>query len=103
MAVVFTSTIKMDESGKWFIEIEDAIDPDDVRKEICFDLDEYESKIEEMGSEYGGHIDEVRWLKDENVPPFVVDEIRVKMAELRAKIEEKLGEPITPVTDKKLT
>ncbi|MBA1432663.1 MAG: hypothetical protein FAF04_03490 [Epsilonproteobacteria bacterium] len=103
MAVLFTSTIKVDDSGKWFIEIEDATDPDDVRKEICFDLDEYESKIEEMGSEYGGHIDEVRWLKDENVPPFVVDEIRVKMAEQRAKIEEKLGEPITPVTDKKLT
>jgi len=103
MGVVFTSTIKVDDAGKWFIEIEDATDPDDIRKEVCFDLDEYETKIEEMGSDYGGHIDEVRWLKDENVPPFVVDEIRVKMAEQRAKIEEKLGEPITPVTDKKLT
>ncbi|SFV69567.1 hypothetical protein MNB_SM-6-378 [hydrothermal vent metagenome] len=103
MGVVFTSTIKVDDAGKWFIEIEDATDSDDIRKEVCFDLDEYETKIEEMGSDYGGHIDEVRWLKDENVPPFVVDEIRVKMAEQRAKIEEKLGEPITPVTDKKLT
>jgi len=99
--VVFTSTIKLNENGQWFIELEDAIDPDDRRIEICSDLDEYEAKIEEMGSEYGGHIDEVKWLKDDNVPPVVVDEIRVKMAEQRAKIEEKLGEPITPVAEKK--
>ncbi|QOP45304.1 hypothetical protein [Sulfurimonas paralvinellae] len=101
MGVVFSSTIKIDENAKWFIEIEDATDPDDIRREVCFDLDEYETKIEEMGSEYGGHVDEVKWLKDENVPPVVVDEIRVKMAEQRAKIEEKLGEPLTPVAEKK--
>ncbi|HFB53173.1 MAG TPA: hypothetical protein ENJ67_00440 [Sulfurimonas autotrophica] len=101
MGVVFTSTIKIDDTGKWFIEIEDAMDETDIRREVCFDLDEYETKIEEMGSEYGGHIDEVKWLKDDNVPPVILDEIRVKMAEQRAKIEEKLGEPITPVAEKK--
>ncbi len=100
MGVVFTSTIKIDETGKWFIEIEDATDESDVRKEICFDLDEYEHKIEEMGAEYGGHLDEVKWLKDEDVPQFIIDEIRVKMAEQRAKIEEERGEPITPVAEK---
>jgi hypothetical protein len=100
MGVVFTSTIKMDDNGQWFIEIEDATDENDVRREVCFDIDEYETKIEEMGDEYGGHIDEVRWLKDENVPPVVLDEIRVKMAEQRAKIEEKTGEPITPFLEK---
>jgi hypothetical protein len=31
----------------------------------------------------------------------VKGEIRLKMAEQRAKIEEKLGEPITPVAEKK--
>ncbi len=98
--VTFTSTIKLDDSDKWFIELRDITDPDDERVEVCFDLDEYETKIEEMGADYGGHIDEVKWLKDENVPPFILDEIRLKMAEQRAKIEEKLGEPITPVAEK---
>jgi len=101
MGVVFTSTIKMDDTGKWYIEIEDAIDEDDVRVEACFDLNEYEKKIEEMGAEYGGHIDEVKWLKDENVPQVVIDELRVKMAERREKIEEERGEPITPVAQRK--
>jgi len=99
--VVFTSTIKIDENAKWFIELQDITDEEDIRTEVCSDLDEYETKIEEMGADYGGHIDEVKWLKDENVPPVVLDEIRVKMAESRAKIEEKLGEPITPVAEKK--
>jgi hypothetical protein len=101
MAVVFTSTIKLDDSDKWYIEIEDATDPDDIRKEVCFDLDEYETKIEDMGAEYGGHIDEVRWQKDDNIPIVVIDEIREKMAQQRAKIEEERGEPITPVAQRK--
>jgi len=100
MGVVFTSTIKIDDTGKWYIEIEDAIDENDVRVEACFDLDEYEKKIEEMGAEYGGHIDAVKWRKDDNVPQVVIDELRVKMAEQRAKIEEERGEPITPVAQK---
>jgi len=99
--VVFTSTIKVDDSGKWFIELQDITDAENIETEVCSDLDEYETKIEEMGAAYGGHIDEVKWLKDENVPPFVIDEIRLKMAEQRAKIEEELGEPITPVAEKK--
>jgi hypothetical protein len=99
--VVFTSTIKLDDTDKWFIELKDITDEDDIRTEICADLDEYETKIEELGADYGGHIDEVKWLKDDNVPPMVLDEIRVKMAEQRAKIEEELGEPITPVAEKK--
>ena len=100
MGVVFTSTIKVDDTGKWFIEIEDVTDETDVRREVCFDIGEYETKIEAMGDEYGGHIDEVKWLKDENVPPVVLDEIRVQMAEQRAKIEEKTGEPLTPFLEK---
>jgi DNA-directed RNA polymerase subunit F len=100
MAVVFTSTIKIDDTGKWYIELSDVTDEENQESVVCFDMDEYETKIEEMGAEYGGHIDEVRWLKDENVPPFVLDEIRVIMAERRQKLEEEIGEPITPVTDK---
>jgi hypothetical protein len=100
MAVIFTSTIKLDDSGKWYIELTDITDKEDQESIVCFDMDEYETKIEEMGAAYGGHIDEVRWLKDENVPPVVLDEIRVIMAERRQKLEEEIGEPITPVTDK---
>ena len=100
MGVIFTSTIKIDDTGKWFIEIEDATDESDIQREVCFDLDEYEKKIEAMGAEYGGHLDEVKWRKDDDVPQVIIDEIRVKMAEQRAKIEEERGEPITPVAEK---
>jgi len=99
--VIFTSTIKLNNEGKWFIELQDITDEDDIRTEVCVDLDDYEKKIEDMGAEYGGHIDEVKWLKDDNVLPHILDEIRLKMAEQRAKIEEELGEPITPVAEKK--
>jgi len=98
MAVVFTATIKLDDNDKWFIELKDETDE---RSEICFDMNEFEKNIEKLGDDYGGHIDEVKWLKDENVPPFVVDEIRVIMAEHRAKIEEERGETITPIVEKK--
>ena len=98
MAVIFTATIKLDDSGKWFIELKDETDG---RSEICFDMDEFEKNIEKLGDDYGGHIDEVQWGKDENVPPFVMDEIRIIMAEHRAKIEEERGEPITPVAQEK--
>ena len=98
MAVVFSATIKLDEKDKWFIELKDE---SDGRLEICFDMDEFETNIEKLGEDYGGHIDEVKWGKDDNVPPFVMDEIRALMAEHRAKIEEQLGEPITPTAEKK--
>lgn len=98
MAVIFTATIKLDDNDKWFIELRDETDG---RSEVCFDMDEFEKNIEKLGDDYGGHIDEVKWLKDENVPPVIMDEIRVIMAEHRAKIEEERGEPITPVAEKK--
>ena len=98
MSVVFSSTIKVDESGKWFIELKDEVDG---RIEVCFDLDEYEQNIEKLGEDYGGHIDEVKWSVDENVPPFIIDEIRLLMAEKRAKIEEEKGDFITPVATPK--
>jgi len=98
MSVIFSATIKLDDDNKWFIELKDETDG---RREVCFDMDEFETKIEELGSDYGGYVDEVKWLKDDNVPPVVMDEIRVIMAERRAKIEEERGEPITPIVEKK--
>ena len=98
MSVIFSATIKLDDENKWFIELKDKADG---RREVCFDMDEFETKIEELGSDYGGYVDEVKWFKDDNVPPVVMDEIRVIMAERRAKIEEERGEPITPIVEKK--
>ncbi len=37
----------------------------------------------------GGEINEVVWSKDENVPPYAMDEIRLEMARLQQEIEPK--------------
>jgi len=91
MSVIFTSTIKMDSEQNWYIELIDMVDQ---RVEICKDMDEYAEKIEDLGSDYGGNIDSVNWYKDEDVPPHVMDEIRMDMAKHQAEIEESLGEPL---------
>ncbi len=91
MAVIFTSTIKMDEENNWYIELKDMVDD---RVAICKDMEEYAEKVEDYGSDYGGNIDAVNWYKDDNVPPHVMDEIRQKMADHKAEIEEKNGEPL---------
>ncbi len=91
MSVIFTSTIKMDADNKWFIELKDMVDG---RVAECHDMNEYSEKVEDFGSDYGGNIDSVNWYKDENVPPHIMDAIRVAMAEHKAEIEEKNGEPL---------
>lgn len=96
MAVIFQATIKMNSNLEWYIELKDTVDG---RVEECKDIDEFAKKVEELGDDYGGHIDEVKWLKDDNVPEQVMDELRVKMAEHRAEIEEKTGETITPLAE----
>ena len=93
MAVVFESTIKNDGLGGWFIELKDTTDG---RVAICKDIAEYEEQIEQLGADYGGHIDEVRWSSDEDVTPVMIDELRLEMAKVREKIEEEKGEFITP-------
>ncbi|MDA3946344.1 MAG: hypothetical protein PF439_06655 [Helicobacteraceae bacterium] len=91
MGVIFTSTIKMDDDQNWYIELKDMVDE---RVANCKDMDEYAAKVEDFGSDYGGNIDSVNWYKDDNVPPHVMDEIRMKMAEHKAEIEEKKGESL---------
>jgi uncharacterized protein YeeX (DUF496 family) len=99
MAVVFEAKIKYNHDNKqWFIELKDTLE-DEVR--LCYSLEEFENNIEQMGSEYGGYIDEVKWLKDDDVPPQVLDEIRAQMVEIRARIEENMDEPLTPFAIKK--
>lgn len=91
MSVVFTSTIKIDEEQNWYIELKDMVDG---RVEICRDMDAYSQNVENFGSDYGGNIESVNWYKDDNVPPYVLDIIRMEMAKHKAEIEEKLGEPL---------
>lgn len=93
MSVVFESTIKMAEGSKedWYIELRD-LSSGDVH--ICANLPEYSAKIEELGKALGGHIDEVRWGKDFNVHPMIIDQIRFEMAKLQRELEDEMGEPL---------
>ena len=95
MAVVFEARIKMDDL-MWYIELQDMTDG---RVTNCTDLDDFAKKVQEFGDDYGGNIDEVKWLKDDDVPEQAMDEIRVKMAEHRASIETETGEAVTPLVE----
>ena len=87
MAVVFEATIKVDDKeDKWYIQIKDTIDN---RVETCYSIDEFSKKIEEMGEEYGGHVDEVKWLKDDDVPEIFMDDIRFQMSSYQDGIIDK--------------
>lgn len=85
MGVVFESVIKFSNDKEWFIELKDTVDG---RVEVCKDLDEYAEKVEKLGEDYGGHIDEIKWSKDDNVPPFIMDEIRQGMAKFQSEMDE---------------
>ena len=90
MAVVFESIIKFDnESGDWSIELIDTVDN---RSVICKDMDEYSQKVEDFGNDYGGNIDEVKWSKDDNVPPFIMDDVRMQMSKHQEEIEKHKNE-----------
>ncbi len=85
MSVVFEALIKVDENLNWFIELTDTVDG---RVHNCMDIDEFSQKVEDFGSDYGGNIDEVKWSKDDNVPPQAMDEIRTLMAVQQEEIEK---------------
>jgi hypothetical protein len=78
MSVIFEARIKnrSDEPNDWFIELTDTVDN---RVEICTDLEDFSKKIEEMGTDYGGRIDEVRWFQDENITDEQYSEVNAKM------------------------
>ena len=93
MSVKFQSTIKLlkDSRTEWYIELKDMQNDDVV---ICKDLKEYSLKIEELGKKYDGIIDEVKWDKDVNVHPIIIDNIRFEMSKLQRELEDELGKPI---------
>jgi len=96
MAVIFEAKICMDTGDTWFIELKDTVDGKIM---LCNNLEELETNIEKLGEDYGGHIDEVQWIKDDNVSEIIMDELRVEMAEHREKIESERGESITPMAE----
>ena len=85
MAVVFNAVIKVDDTLNWYIELTDTVDG---RVHKCLNMDEFSTKVEEFGNDYGGHIDEVKWSKDDNVSPQAMNEIRMLMAEQEQEIEK---------------
>ena len=85
MGVIFEAVIKVDEELNWFIELTDTVDG---RVHNCLDMGEFSQKVEDFGGDYGGNIDEVKWSKDDNVPPQAMDEIRAIMAEQQEEIEK---------------
>ena len=89
MGVVFESCIKVDPDGKWYIVLKDTLND---KIAVCRDLDEYSQKIEELGAEYGANIDEVKWSKDDNVPPHTIDELRLEMSRHQEDIEKQKQE-----------
>ena len=94
MAVIFEAKICVnDDRETWFIELKDTVDGKIM---LCNNLEELETNVENLGEDYGGHVDEVKWTKEDNVPEIIMDELRVKMAEHREKIETERGTSITP-------
>jgi uncharacterized membrane-anchored protein YjiN (DUF445 family) len=91
VSVIFESVIKINENNEWYIELTDTID---ARVELCKDLSEYSKKVEELGANYGGNIDEVRWSKADNVPPHIMDTVRFEMSKLQREIEDEIGKPL---------
>lgn len=85
MNIVFEAVIKVDENLDWFIELNDSAAN---RSHNCLDMDEFLQKIEDFGADYGGKIAEVKWSKDDNVPPHAMDEIRMLMSKQQQEIED---------------
>ena len=88
MRVTFQATIKVDETQNWYIELTDLLAD---KTQHCLTMEEFEIKIEEFSQGYGGHVDEIKWLKDDDVLPSMMDAVRVQMANVRAKIENEKG------------
>jgi len=86
--IKFIANIKNDGLGGWYIKL---IDEESGKNEICKNIKELEEKIEQMGEMYDGIVDEVEWVKDEDVSEQCMNEIRMEMAEYKDYIQESEG------------
>lgn len=85
MSVIFESRIRCNRIGEVYIELKDLVDG---RVEICDNVDDYALKIEKLGEDYGGHIDEVKWFVDDDVPPAELDKIRLSMSKYQKELNK---------------
>ncbi|QKJ24170.1 hypothetical protein [Poseidonibacter lekithochrous] len=85
MSVIFESRIKCNKTGGVYIELKDLVDG---RVEICKDIEEYSTKIEKLGEDYGGQIDEVKWFVDEGVPQEELNQIRMDMDKIKEDMDK---------------
>lgn len=86
MSVIFESTIKSNKLGLAYIELKDTVTNE---IEICNDLEDYAVKIEKLGENYGGRIDEVKWFVDENVSQIEIDKIKLAMSKYNEELNKK--------------
>ncbi len=84
MAVKFISHVDQDKIGNWFIKLTDTLEEKDV---ICKDLDDYATKIEELGADYGGDI-EVVWTRSQLLSPINYQDLEEKMKIMQEKYQE---------------
>ena len=88
MPVKFTSNVKQDKDGDWYIKL---VDPIGQKSTICKNLDEYKIKLEEFSSEYGFDI-EVVWNKSKDLSLENIEDLNKKMAILQEKYESEIAE-----------
>ncbi len=87
MSVVFEARIKNrgESPHDWFIELTDIISN---KTEVCNNLEEFSKKIEELGAEYNGKIDEVKWSKDDNVTQDQYSDINAGMRKYQEELNK---------------
>lgn len=88
MAAKFTAYVDQNSDGKWFIELSDELDN---KSEICSDLKNFQTKLEDMGAKYGNDI-EVQWVKSKQLSLANYRDLEMKMAELHKEYESEIGE-----------
>ena len=88
MAVKFISYVESDKIGGWYIKLVDTLENNEV---VCKDLDEYKTKIEDMGGEYGNDI-EVQWVRSKYLTPTNITELQEAMAKLQGEYQSEIDE-----------
>ena len=86
MSVIFEARIKNrgENPHDWFIELEDTVSGN---IEICDNLEDFSAKIEKMGEDYGGRIDEVKWFQDESITEEQYSEINAGMRKYQEELK----------------
>jgi hypothetical protein len=84
MSAPFISKIEVNETSSWQIRIIDVLEKKEV---VCYSIDEYALKIEEMGEDYGSDI-EVSWQRDENLSIKQFNEIEKQMKKYQEELKQ---------------